>query len=83
MIQCFRWVKCKVVLFRSQLQLTWVKTGDGDAVVVKDWRICNETRSVLLLSHDSAWEDIGDVTAQFQALKEVNEPQSAHFVSAK
>ncbi|KAG8795280.1 hypothetical protein FRC17_008153, partial [Serendipita sp. 399] len=66
----FRWIKCKAVLFRSQLQLTWVEAGGGKAIIGLDLLNCHEVRSVPSPSHTSAWDDIGNVAARAQALEE-------------
>ncbi|KAG9040046.1 hypothetical protein FS842_003101, partial [Serendipita sp. 407] len=66
----FRWIKCKAVLFRSQLQLTWVEAGGGKAIIGLDLLNCHEVRSVPSPSHTSAWDDIGNVAARAQALDE-------------
>jgi hypothetical protein len=34
--ECFCWIKCKAVLSRSQLQLTWVKAAGGKAIISLD-----------------------------------------------
>jgi hypothetical protein len=49
--ECFRWIKCKAVLFRSQLQLTWVEAAGGNAIISLDLLNCHEVRSVPLLNH--------------------------------
>lgn len=50
----FRWIKCKAVLFSSQLQLTWVEAGGGKAIIGLDLLNCHEVRSVPSPTHASA-----------------------------
>jgi hypothetical protein len=70
----FRWIKCKAVLFRSQLQLTWVEAGGGKAIISLDLLNCHEVRSVPSPNHASAWDDIGNVAVRAQALDEGGAP---------
>jgi hypothetical protein len=70
----FRWIKRKAILFRSQLQLTWVEARGGKSIISLDLLNCHEVRSVPLPNHDSAWDDIGNVAARAQALDEGGAP---------
>ncbi|KAG8823762.1 hypothetical protein FRC19_003193 [Serendipita sp. 401] len=49
----FRWIRCNTILFRSQLQLTWVEAGSGRAIIGLDLLNRREARLVPSPSHTS------------------------------
>jgi hypothetical protein len=70
----FRWIKCKAVLFRSQLPLTWVEAGGGQAIISLYLLNWHEVRSMPSPNHASAWDDIGKVATRAQALDKGGAP---------
>ena len=63
-----------MVLFRSQLQLTWLEAGGGKAIIGFDLLDCHEVCSVPSPIHVSAWDNIGNVAARAQAFEEGGAP---------
>ena len=60
------WVRCRAVLFRTHLQLSWIERGGGRAIVNLDLLNCHEVRSVPAPFHQAAWGDLGSVAARQQ-----------------
>ena len=73
----FIWIRCRAILFNTQLQLSWVEPGGGRAVVNLDLLNCHEVRSSLAPFHRDAWGDIGSIAARNQA----NQDQAFDFVN--
>jgi hypothetical protein len=73
----FIWIRCRAILFRTQLQLSWVEHGGGRAVINLDLLNCHEVRSSRAPFHRDAWDDIGSIAARNQA----NPDQAFDFVN--
>lgn len=73
----FIWIRCRAILFRTQLQLSWVEPSGGRAVINLDLLNCHEVRSSLAPFHRDAWGDIGSIAARNQA----NPDQAFDFVN--
>ena len=60
------WIRCRAVLFRTHLQLSWIERGGGRAIVNLDLLNCHEVRSVPAPFYQTAWDDLGSVAARQQ-----------------